>query len=519
MPDDLDALYEQYLVEQMGAPRAPQAPPARPSFMQSFGEGVREAPTAFVEGVKATGNFALNPIDTIREAGAERTLDTTGKIASALAGGTGGAKLGAGIGAVGGPIGAGVGGLIGGALGTGAGLLGFKKARQLTGTLPPSQEGEDISELGYDIGSTLASAGLGKAAGGGLRAAGRAAKGVAGLSDELAQGYKEVALGAKKNEFVKGLRRSSGFLDESGTPIQGPQAAKQIEGLVDRSIKILDQDGFFKDSPNSGSGVKIALEKRKVELAKKADILSRQAERGLPKNGRIRHEPRWDRIKEYIDKEADPVSKKTLKSKVKLIEADWKNMNGRLSDLVKFRRKIAKTKDFKGTISAEESEIASLKRRVYGEIKEAIEKNYETGIRAIKPELAGKLKEVNKKLSAYKTFDDTVLGRIADDGLTSFLNNSLNIPGGGIGLATGLLTRDPVLGVGAALARGATYQFPISSAKALGRASRGATSGSRALGQAGRAVSKASTPVAATATAVDPFEQAFRQMMIDSLRR
>ncbi len=90
----------------------------------------------------------------------ENALRGTGTIASGIAGGGTGAAAGAGLGAYLAPLTGGLsipaGAVIGGALGGGAGLLGFNKLNQITGSDAPTTGAQDINSFLYNTGQGLA---------------------------------------------------------------------------------------------------------------------------------------------------------------------------------------------------------------------------------------------------------------------------------------------------------------------------------------------------------------------------
>lgn len=108
-----------------------------PSYDSSIGgnvfRGAVQAPAAIVHMAGDAYNFANpyanggqgGPIDTIRNAGAEKTLRTVGGLSAGTAGAMYGAPTGALWGSAFGPLGAAAGGVLGGAAGFGAGLFGF----------------------------------------------------------------------------------------------------------------------------------------------------------------------------------------------------------------------------------------------------------------------------------------------------------------------------------------------------------------------------------------------------------
>ena len=96
----------------------------------------------------------------------EGTARTVGGLAAGVAGAGTGATFGAGLGALGGPLApvtVPLGGIIGGGLGFGAGLLGFNKLNQLTGSDTPTTPEEDVRGLVYNSTQGAALSGLGKA--------------------------------------------------------------------------------------------------------------------------------------------------------------------------------------------------------------------------------------------------------------------------------------------------------------------------------------------------------------------
>lgn len=131
--------------------------PLGPDYNQSLGanaiRGITQSPQAalqmatdaynFVQPVDslAIGNNPSGPIDTIANAGAEKTLETGGRLAGGLAGAAALTPYAAEMGSFFGPWGTAIGGALGAGVGFGGGLLGFNMAEDATsGEIKPTDQ-------------------------------------------------------------------------------------------------------------------------------------------------------------------------------------------------------------------------------------------------------------------------------------------------------------------------------------------------------------------------------------------
>lgn len=144
-----DIEYEDYLknIQQEDAEKTVSRYADRPGlgadynqgYMANAGKAVMDFPAATMGFIGDAYDFASSPIDTVRNAGAEKTAHTVGSLASGTAGAVTGAGIGAGIGSfIPGP-GTVLGGIIGGGIGGGLGMMGFDVAAD-AGTAAVTQD-------------------------------------------------------------------------------------------------------------------------------------------------------------------------------------------------------------------------------------------------------------------------------------------------------------------------------------------------------------------------------------------
>lgn len=164
---------------EISAPFAKSQEPLGPDMNQSFGQnvirGAGQAPRALWDLGSQAIDFAQAPIQTIQDAGAEKTAQTVGGLAAGTAGAAALAPWGAELGTAIWPgVGTIAGGTLAGAAGFGGGLLGFDLATDLgsdaAGAVTP--EGQSylkpteyyLHKFGYDLGQGVATGAITHAA-------------------------------------------------------------------------------------------------------------------------------------------------------------------------------------------------------------------------------------------------------------------------------------------------------------------------------------------------------------------
>lgn len=124
-----------------------------------------QMPGALYDMGKDVAQTAISPIDAVQSGQAERALRQVGGLSAGIAGAGSLGTAGAAVGSILGPIGTAAGGLLGGGVGFGAGLLGFNKLLQATGTDPETAATEDLNTLAYNSGQGIGGAGILKGGG------------------------------------------------------------------------------------------------------------------------------------------------------------------------------------------------------------------------------------------------------------------------------------------------------------------------------------------------------------------
>lgn len=167
------------------------------SFLGDVWQDVKETPRALLDtvtsipsGVSNVYNSVFNPIDSFNDGTLERTVRSTGKIASGLSGAGAGAIAAAPLA----PFTFGASVPIGAALGGAAGMLGFDWLNQATGSDAPTAPEEDFASLRRNTVQGIVTTGAIK---GGQAALGK----VAEVAPKLANTLDRKSLGARQSDY------------------------------------------------------------------------------------------------------------------------------------------------------------------------------------------------------------------------------------------------------------------------------------------------------------------------------
>lgn len=381
-------------------------------FFPSMLQGVKDTPRSIWETAKGAGRFVASPIDTVASdpVGA---INTTGRLAA----GGAGALLGAELGLLGGPL-APVTSTLGGILGGALGLLGYKKGLQeapeimsnmalepgkYEAVIPPSEPGEDLSELGYNLGQGAAGTAI-------FKGLGKGAKALSGPLQESGKGFARKSVGATYQDYKN-----------------NPGAKAALDDLIESKVL-----GWSRNA-------EVMAGKVGAEVADLSDTVNTLI-KDFDQNVGAPVYPQFNNALDYIAKGKVPANRvNTYVKRLTELDDGIKRLgNGRLEYLQ--QQKISVGKDFNPADSVD----AGFARALYSDLRQAIE--------GAVPEVG----PLNKVLQRYEIFDpilDRGLARAANSTAADSGLNMMKTTGGiGSALVAGQYgLGSPLLAGGAAL--------------------------------------------------------------------
>jgi len=284
-----------------------------------FIQGVKNTPRAIYDtaasipsGISNVFNSVFSPKESLYNGTTEKTIRGTGALAAGLAGAGTGAAFGSVV-----PV---VGTAIGGALGGAAGLLGYNKLNQLTGSDAPTTAAQDLGDLAENAGTGLGMGAVGKLTEVGLKSGASALNKAANAFDRRSlqtrasdygkasdvrtidtpeggvETYNKSALNKLVTDDAFPMSRNpatlSKFMDEQGSGLAGKinqviseydsagvKAVPQFENALnylasgkvpaDKVTAMLDYLDDFKDAITKEGGGKLSyMQQQKVALGK-----------------------------------------------------------------------------------------------------------------------------------------------------------------------------------------------------------------------------------------------------------
>ena len=402
----------------------------------------------FIQGVKETPSVikALFSPSTYKEGfkDAETGVRTLGTGASMLAGAGTGATFGSALG----PIGA----LFGGAVGGGLGALGFGTAERAGRTAVGQDVGREVLPDYQDAKEASRLTGQGLGLGAVAKVGGKLFNKVSKVPERVAQGTENVIENTKKDllgvrgaDIEKSFKESGKkFLDENGIEVE-PTNSSQTSTIIDRSVKVVDQDGLFDSFTNDAKTNLNIFDKKTAEAGQQIRNLHQEANLALqdlrdqltpiqrkqfpltrdPKTGKGGFELDFAPAKRAINQiaEADPKVKPALTKNLNSVIENW-NKSSRSYDLLQKRKEVlGKSTNFSNASDAAWNDV---KKVLYGIFSEKQGQAFDFAMSKVDPSKVGALAEANKKFFAYKNLEP-IINKTGSKGY-----NNLNIDLGNV---------------------------------------------------------------------------------------
>lgn len=402
----------------------------------------------FIQGVKETPSVikALFSPSTYKEGfkDAETGARTVGTGAAMLAGAGTGATFGSALG----PVGT----LLGGAVGGGLGALGFGTAERAGRTAVGQDIGREVLPDYQDAKEGARLAGQGAGLGAVTKVGGKLFNKVSRVPERVAQGTENVIentkkdlLGVRAADIEKSFKESGKkFLDESGIEVE-PTNSSQTSTIIDRSIKVVDQDGLFDSFTNDAKANLNIFDKKAAVAGQEVRNLHAEAGEALkqiqkqltpiqqkqfpltrdPKTGKGGFEIDFSPAREAVNEitKADPSLKGSLTKNLNEVISRW-NRSSRSYDGLQTEKTIfGKSTNFSNASDAAWNDV---KKVLYGIFNEKQGQAFDFAMSKIDPSKVGALAEANKKFFSYKNLEP-IIDKTASKGYKSLGMNPLRL--------------------------------------------------------------------------------------------
>jgi hypothetical protein len=421
-------------------------------------------------------------------------------------------------------------GLIAGALGGAAGIEGYNKLNQATGSDVATTPQEDLRNLERN---TIQGAGLGlgfKAAALPFSGASAVADSVSDVADNTADTLTKNAMGLSRSARANATKNGVEWIDETGNRVE-PENATDFVTKIDKNLGIIDSDVGINTLPNSAAAIKQIFDQKTSDLAEQIAQKKAMADAALQaqespvqapheaaqpydwwpslnqfvqddaaaKAGKVTPqamtiEPDWSLAEDYIQNGKGTAGfKPQLQKALNAVKADWLRKEGTFSDLVDFKQEVNDGRIFKDNATLSEAVRAQLRRQIYYGVQKAAESYYDELV----PHDSGNFADVNQKYSAYKSFEKPLANRI--EGVAQNTLTGLAHQGAGAAIILGALTHGhPALGAAGIVGNLLARYRPLTSASLLSRVLSPAASG---VGSGASAISDLLSSVIPAATA------------------
>lgn len=349
----------------------------QPSFLENVWSDVKETPSSIWSGIKSIPNgidnvfsSVFSPKESIDNGTTEETLRGVGSLASGVAGAGAGAIAGTALAPV--TFGASI--PVGAAIGGAAGLLGFNKLNQLTGSDAPTAPEEDLAYLRKNTVQGLATTGVLKA---GSKALSSIAKSAKPSPPEIAQ---VESLGINASDVKRAAKFKPVINDV-------PPIERAIQGGIERGVFTGDNTPIAMEARNLAAADAIA-----EELHGPTGIL--KAADAAQKDVAI---PEFTRAQKFI---ADhPFDAEALTEQMnKRLSVANKIWDGTVSGLSKVKSALGN----KAYTTLTDSK--GLDQAITSDLRAAVESQVD----ALSPGMGAKVKDLNSKLSEHYTLEPLI---------------------------------------------------------------------------------------------------------------
>lgn len=454
------------------------APTATVGLSDRLMGGITSAPQSLLSSVQAIPsglsnllNTVLNPIDSVSNGTAETTVRGVGGIASGIAGAGAGAIAGAPLA----PFTFGASVPIGMALGGAAGMLGFNKLNQATGSDAPTTAEEDLGNLAELTGQGIGGTALLKGAGMATKGAGAVVGKIADKLDDGATGFREKLLGVQYGDKKGSLGKNAVYLDDQGQVVPRDQALDTSSSLQERMIT-LDESGFFSRAPNDPSKAMAQLSSENALTQKAIGDLITKADQVVGNRNVL---PNWDRAQKYVDR-ARASERPALQAELDKVKADYAADPGTgLQKIIRLKTQVGEDAAFSQKPSPKKAELL---QQAYHDLQFLGEEVFDMAM----PAEAGAFRNANQLAASQATFLKTMPASVAKarPGIieTLFTPTGSGAIAGTSGATAALLGNAAIpvaAGVGwlgRAIYKGVTNKAPISVSNALSKAAGGTES-------------------------------------------
>lgn len=406
----------------------------------------------------------------------ETGLETVGKGAAITAGAIKGGALGSMFALPGTILGAGA--------GMALGALGFDSLEEAASELAGVGTEKSVAPTLQEVGDAAELAGGGLGVGGVLKGAGAAARGIKNVTtgatraaEGAVQSAKNAIVGIRPADLEKSFKTGKvRYYDELGNEIapklttSGGKTkpvvdAADYKNTLEKSIEVVDGDGFFAGATNSPRANKLLFDKKINKAGENVQGLHQEAGDALntiyeslspvqknqfritknPKTGKGGFDPDFSKARAMVN-EADvkmrPALRRALDSEIAL----WENSNKSWEALQRFKDNVQGRTRFKGVAEVEQ---------VWNSIKKEVRNAYNNkqlevfdGVMATaNPAKVGALADANLLYHSYKNIEDIVIKRTTKPKPPLFERHS-GLIGNTLGLPSRLAERHPATHLG-----------------------------------------------------------------------
>lgn len=408
-----------------------------------YGQGLLDSPRAVVDMFRPStyeGAFATP----------EQASRTVGTGAAMMAGGAAGAKIGAGIGLAS-PIpgGALLGGLLGTGIGAGAGYLGFNSAEEGASELAGVGTDKNVVPTFDDVkkaagiagGATGVSA-IFKGVGAGTKAVGKATGVVSKAPEEASQAIKEKIVGVKSKDIEKAIADGKlKYIDDAGNEIPVSKAS-DYKTVVDKSMQVIQRDGFFDEASNSPKQTKLLFDQKSATAGQTVKDLHTFASDGIkniyerlspvqkkqfpitrdPKTGKGGFNPDFKPVFDKITElgKSDPQIVKALKNRAQAVIGKWDRTSRSYDSLQSYKKSFGKASTWKAPTTETANAWNTIKQEFYKTFGDTQAKAFDYVASKVDPAKVGALREASAKYSAYKNLEPMMARRASQGRFPGF---------------------------------------------------------------------------------------------------